>query len=278
MLALRPALLQLHYLGYPGSLGADWIDGVIADAWLIPPEHEIHYRETVHRLPWGFVSSGPLPDPVAPAAPPPSREALGLPLDAVVYACFSRPEKITPAVFDGWLEILRQVPGSVLWIINDEPWVEERLRARLMAAGLEPQRLVFSPKVESAAFGQACALADLLLDTSPYGSGATAVTALAAGLPLLTCPGNTFASRMGDSLCAATGLDQLICPNPEAYVERAIALGRDPAELQRLRRQLLERHSELPLFDTDAWVGHLESLLERLLVLEPKHPDTMNAH
>jgi predicted O-linked N-acetylglucosamine transferase (SPINDLY family) len=149
---------------------------VIADAWLIPPEHEIHYRETVHRLPWGFVSSGPLPDPVAPAAPPPSREALGLPLDAVVYACFNRPEKITPAVFDGWLEILRQVPGSVLWIINDEPRVEERLRARLMAAGLEPQRLVFSPKVEGAAFGQACALADLLLDTSPYGSGATAVT------------------------------------------------------------------------------------------------------
>jgi predicted O-linked N-acetylglucosamine transferase (SPINDLY family) len=279
--------LQLHYLGYPGSLGADWIDGVIADAWLIPPEHEIHYRETVHRLPWGFVSSGPLPDPVAPAQPlgaadpaalPPSREAIGLPADAVVYACFNRPEKITPAVFGSWLEILRQVPGSVLWIINDEPRVEEGLRSRLTAAGLEPQRLVFSPKVESGAFGQACALADLLLDTSPYGSGATAVTALGAGLPLLTCPGDSFVSRMGASLCAATGLDELICPTPEAYQERAIALGRDPAELQRLRRQLLERHSELPLFDTDAWVGHLESLLERLLVLEPKHPDTMNAH
>lgn len=298
VLALRPAPLQLHYLGYPGSLGADWIDGVIADDWLIPPEHEIHHRETVHRLPWGFVSSGPLPDldaptqplapeqpldseqPLAPnnetptiastaaAPPPPSREAIGLPADAVVYACFNRPEKITPAVFESWLEILRQVPGSVLWIINDEPRVEERLRSRLTAAGLEPQRLLFSPKVESAAFGQACALADLLLDTSPYGSGATAVTALAAGLPLLTCPGNTFASRMGASLCAATGLEELICPTPEAYRERAIALGCQPDELKRLRRQLHERHSELPLFDTAAWVGHLENLLERLLAAE----------
>ena len=264
VLALRPAPLQLHYLGYPGSLGADWIDGVIADTWLIPPEHEPHYRETVHRLAWGFVSSGPL-DSTAAASPPPSREALGLPLDAVVFACFNRPEKITPAVFDCWLEILRQVPDSVLWIINDEPLVEQRLCARLAQAGLEWRRLVFSPKLESAAFGQCCALADLLLDTSPYGSGATAVTALAAGLPLLTCPGQTFASRMGASLCAATGLQEMICPTPEAYRQRAIALGRQPAELQRLRHQLLEGKAELPLFNTSAWVGHLEQLLERLL-------------
>jgi len=226
----------------------------------------------VHRLPCGFVSSGPLPDSADPAPPPPSRETLGLPADAVVFACFNRPEKITPALFAGWLEILRQVPGSVLWIINDQPRVEERLRARLTAAGLEPQRLVFSPKVESTAFGLACALADLLLDTSPYGSGATAVTALAAGLPLLTCPGDSFASRMGASLCAATGLEELICPTPEAYRQRAIALGRQPAELQRLRRQLLERHDKLPLFDTAAWVGHLDNLLERLLREELLHP------
>lgn len=119
VLALRPAPLQLHYLGYPGSLGADWIDGVIADAWLIPPEHEPHYRETVHRLSWGFVSSAPLPDPGAQVQLPPSSESLGLPADAVVYACFNRPEKITPILFSSWLEILLQVPDSVLWIIND---------------------------------------------------------------------------------------------------------------------------------------------------------------
>lgn len=117
----------------------------------------------------------------------------------------------------------------------------------------------------SAVSGKACALADLLLDTSPYSSGATAVTALAAGLPLLTCPGETFASRLGASLCAATGLEELICPSPKAYQERAIALGHQPAELRRLRRQLLERHGELPLFNTAAWVGQLECLLERVL-------------
>ncbi len=265
VLALRPAPLQLHYLGYPCSLGADWIDGVIADAWLIPPEHELHYRERVHRLPWGFVSSGPLADRATAGAPPLSREDLGLPTDAVVFACFNRPEKITPMLFGSWLEILRQVPESILWIINDHPLVEERLRCRLAAAGLEPQRLVFSPKLDIAAFGQACALADLLLDTSLYGSGATAVTALAAGLPLLTCPGNTFAARMGASLCAATGLEALICPTPETYQQRAIALGNQPAELRSLRRQLLDRHNDLPLFDTPGWVGHLENLLEHLL-------------
>ena len=269
VLAMRPAPLQLHYLGYPGSLGADWIDGVIADAWLIPPEHERHYRETVHRLPWGFVSSAPLEAPAAQGQgqkqPPPNRESLGLPATGVVYACFNRPEKLTPPVFDSWLEILRQVPGSVLWVVNDQPLVETRLRASLVAAGLGPERLVVSAKVESAAFAQLCSLADLLLDTSPYGSGATAVTALAAGLPLLTCPGESFASRMGASLCAASGLEALICPSPQAYTATAIALGRDPAKLQSLRRQLLEGSGELPLLNTAGWVGELEILLERLL-------------
>ena len=128
--------------------------------------------------------------------------------------------------------------------------------------GLEPQRLVFSPKLESAVFAQACSLADLLLDTSPYSSGATAVTALAAGLPLHTCPGDNFASRMGASLCAATELNELICTTPEAYLQKAIELGRQPADLQRLRRYLLDRHDELPLFNTAAWVGHFENLLK----------------
>ena len=266
ILARRPAALQLHYLGYPNSLGSDWLDGVIADSWLIPPDHESHYRETVHRLPWGFVSSGQVGEARDQLAPPLTRQDLGLPEHAVVFACFNRPEKITPMRFDCWLEILCQVPNACLWIINDHPQVHERLRARATAAGLNSQRLVFSPMLESAVFAQACSLADLLLDTSPYSSGATAVTALAAGLPLLTCPGDSFASRMGASLCAATGLNELICSTPQAYQQKAIDLGREPAELQRLRRQLLDRHDELPLFNTGAWVRHFENLLEQLLI------------
>ena len=265
VLASRPARLQLHYLGYPCSLGADWIDGVIADSWLIPPDHESHYLETVHRLPWGFVSSGPVKKPSSPVSPQLNRQEVGLPENAVVFACFNRPEKITPMRFDRWLEILHQLPDALLWMINDHPRVQERLSCRVAAAGLESRRLVFSPMLESARFAQACSLADLLLDTSPYSSGATAVTALAAGLPLLTCPGDSFASRMGASLCAATGLNELICSTPEAYQQKAIDLGRKPAELQRLRCHLLDRHDELPLFNTVAWVGHFENLLEQLL-------------
>jgi len=268
VLALRPAPLQLHYLGFPGSLGADWIDGVIADGWLIPAEHEPYYQEAVHRLPWGFVSSAPLPDPTAADQPLPSRASLGLPADGVVLACFNRAEKITPVVFEGWLEILRQVPDAVLWCINDSPTVQQRLQHRLVVAVLDPGRLVFSPMVEPAVFAHCCTLADLLLDTSPYGAGATAVTALSAGLPLLTCPGTSFASRMGASLCAATGLGELICPDQQAYVATAIALGRDRTKLQNLRRQLREHQSELPLFQTGAWVKHLETLLEQLIAMQ----------
>jgi len=265
VLALRPARLQLHYLGYPSSLGADWIDGVIADAWLIPPEHESHFKETVHRMPWGFVSSGLVTEPSDPIAPALSRQDVGLPKHAVVFACFNRPEKITPIRFACWLEILRQVPDTILWIINDHPQVQERLRFRVAAEGLEPQRLVFSPVMTRAKFAQACRLADLLLDTSPYSSGATAATALANGLPLLTCPGNSFASRMGASLCAATGLNELICSTPEAYQQKAIDLGQKPSELKRLRRHLIDQHDKLPLFNTAVWVRHFEILLEQLM-------------
>jgi predicted O-linked N-acetylglucosamine transferase (SPINDLY family) len=140
-----------------------------------------------------------------------------------------------------------------------------RLRGRLVAAGLEPERLIFSGTVDRALFGQLCGLADLLLDTSPYGSGATAVAALAAGLPLLTCPGETFTSRMGASLCAATGLEELICPTPEAYTAKAIELALAPEHLRQLSQQLREQHNQLPLFDTAGWVANLESLLAGLV-------------
>ena len=217
---------------------------MIADAWLIPPQHETHYRETVHRLTWGFLSPpllpGPIPDPMpdpaapnpaAPAAAPPGRECLGLPGDGVVYACFNRLEKITPVVFDSWLQILHQVAGSVLWIANDRPLVAARLRARLEAAGLEPARLVLSPKVDSAAFAHYCSLTDLLL---------------ASGLPLLSCLGEGFASRLGASFCAAVGMEDLICPSAGALIERPIALGREPGQLQQRRQRLLDPSAKLP--------------------------------
>jgi protein O-GlcNAc transferase len=259
VLAMRPAPLQLLYLGYPGTMGAAWIDGLIADRWLIPPELEHGYSERVLRLPWAFVSSPP-PEGTAPP-PPPGRAELGLPQHAVVFACFNRAEKLDPHRFDQWLEILRRVPGAMLWLLLEHPLVRRRLRERAAAAGIDPQRLVFGALMEGARFAAACSLADLFLDTATYGAGATAVTALRAGLPLLTCPGNSFTSRMGASLLAAVGLEELIAPTPEAYVEQAVALGRDPAAMERLRRQLREHQQALPLFQTLQWVRHFEQLI-----------------
>ncbi|MCP9883869.1 tetratricopeptide repeat protein [Synechococcus sp. ATX 2A4] len=265
VLALRPAPLQLLYLGYPGTLGASWIDGLIADHWLIPPELERGYSERVLRLPWAFVSSPPPPGLGSEAARLPgagvSRRELGLPEQGVVFACFHRAEKLDPDRFDQWLEILRQVPGSVLWLLLERPLVRQRLRQRAAAAGIAPERLVFGELMDGARFSACCALADLFLDTAAYGAGATAVTALRAGLPLLTCPGQSFPSRMGASLLAAVGLDELITPTPQAYVQKAVALGRDPAALARLRRHLTEQQQELPLFQTDAWVRNFEAVI-----------------
>lgn len=265
VLALRPAPLQLLYLGYPGSMGAPFIDGLVADAWLIPPELEHGYSERVHRLPHGFVCSAPLPaDPEEALPPSPSRAALGLEPGQLVYACFNRPDKFDPQRFDAWMEVLKAVPASVLLLVVPQPASQRRLRERAQACGVEACRLIFAAKTPAAQFADLCRLADLFLDTAHYGAGATGALALQAGLPLLTCPGEAFVSRMGASLCAAVGMDDLICPSAEAYVARAIELGRDPEQLRQRRQRLLDPSAHLPLFDTAGWVRHWEELLHGL--------------
>ena len=270
VLAMRAAPVQLHYLGYPGTLGTDFIDGVVADAQLIPLHLASGYRERVYHLPCAFVASTPLVQQIQPTAAgtdptPLTRAALGLPASGVVYASFHRAHKLDPHMFALWLDVLRQVPGSVLWLVQSSPLVAQRLRALAARAGLDASRLVFTPPVASHHFAQLCTLADLLLDTAHYGAGATGVVALRAGLPLLTLPGESFASRMGASLCAATGLQDLICNSPSAYVAKAAALGRNPQALADLRAQLLAGGTQLPLFNTAAWVKSFEALLLTLV-------------
>ncbi len=262
VLALRPAPLQLLYLGYPGSMGAPFIDGVVADKWLIPPELERGYSEPVLRLPWAFLCSAPLPaDPGEPLPPAPTRAGLGIGPDQMVFACFNRPDKFDPHRFDAWMEILQAVPGSVLLLVVSNPSSRGRLRQRAQACGVEQERLIFAAKTPAAQFPDLCRLADLFLDTGHYGAGATGAMGLQAGLPLLTCPGEHFVSRMAASLCASVSMPDLICPTPEAYVERAIALGRDRSQLQQRRQMLLDQGANLPLFDTAGWVRHWEELL-----------------
>ena len=162
------------------------------------------------------------------------------------------------------MEILRAVPGSVLVLVVGNTACQGRLHQRAQACGLDPKRLIFAAKTPAAQFPDLCRLADLFLDTGHYGAGATGAMALQAGLPLLTCPGQHFVSRMGASLCASAGMHDLICSDPDTYVERAIALGRDPGDLHNRRQHLLDPNAKLPLFDIAGWVSHWEDLLLRL--------------
>ena len=269
VLALRPAPLQLHYLGYPASTGAPFVDGIVADRWLIPEALERGYSEPVLRLPHAFVCSPILPaDPGEPLPPPPTRAALNLAPDQMVFACFNRSVKFDPHRFALWMEILGAVPGSALLLVVADASTRKRLGQQAHALGVDPERLVFAPRSPAAQFPELCRLADLFLDTPHYGAGATGAMGLQAGLPLLTCPGESFLSRMGASLCAAVAMEDLIAADGEAYRDQAIALGRDRAQLQERRRRLLDPASPLPLFDTAGWVRHWERLLQSLVGAE----------
>ncbi|MDM7937534.1 MAG: TIGR03032 family protein [Cyanobium sp. CZS 48M] len=260
ILALQPAPVQIHYLGYPGSLGADFIPYLLADPWLIPAHQRQHYSEQVIDLPHAFVGSELEISPDAI-----QRQEFGLPVEAFVFCCFNRSYKIEPAVFTAWMAILSAVPDSVLWLKQSPPTVQTRLRQKVAAQGIDPARLLFSPHLPMERYLATYRLADLFLDTFAYNSGSTAVHALWAGLPVLTCPGNTFASRMGASICAAAGLPSLICADPAAYEARAIALATtDRSELRTMRRHLIEQRDQLPLFDRKGWVRNLESALCQL--------------
>ena len=259
ILALQPAPIQVAYLGYPDTTGADFIQYLLADDWLIPAELEHHYTEQVVRLPHGWITT-PLPH----TPPTTTRAELGLPETGFVYACFNRTDKIDPHCFGSWMRILQQVPQGVLWLMDVPLDAQAPLRATAQAQGIAPERLIFTPRQSWPDFVTNCQLADLFLDTFNYNAGATAVTALQAGLPVLTCPGQTFAARMGASICAAAGLEAFICNSPQAYEHQAIALAQEPACLHACRQQLLHQKDQLPLFQPQTWIAQLETVLTKL--------------
>ena len=254
VLALRPAPVQIQYLGYPGTMGADFVPYLLADRHLIPEAHAAHYAEQVVYLPQAWGST-----PQAFEAVPLTRAECGLPEHGVVFCCFNAAYKIEPEVFALWMSILHQVPGSVLWLLDGgTTGSNHRLRQAAQAAGMAPERLVFDPKRPQAQYPARYPLADLFLDTLAYNAGSTAVWALAAGLPLLTCPGSHYAARMGASLCHAVGLPELVCTSPAAYVAQAVALGHDPARLAQLKAQLQANLPGATLFQPQTFVATLE--------------------
>jgi predicted O-linked N-acetylglucosamine transferase (SPINDLY family) len=258
--ARRPAPIQVNWLGYPGTMGSPWHQYVIADDWIIPPDHEAYYSEKVLRLP----CYQPNDRRRAVASPTPTREEAGLPKDAFVFCCFSGAQKITRFMFDRWLQILKRVPGSVLWLLQPPTDTATRLGDQAEARGIERSRLVFAPKVDSPSHLARHALADLFLDSAPYGAHTTASDALFMGVPILTVSGRSFASRVCGSLVRAAGVPDLVCATPEEYVERAVALGANPAAVEAYKVRLRAAHSSCLLFDTDRLVHALEELYRHM--------------
>ncbi len=262
ILAYRPAPIQVNFLGYPGTMGADFMDYLIADAFLVPPGQEQSYSEKVVTMPDCYqpndrkraISDAPL-----------TRDACGLPRDGFIFCCFNNNYKITPEFFDIWTKLLRDIPGSVLWLLEASPYVTENLRREAEARGVTGMRLVFAPRVPPAQHLARFRLADIFLDTLPYGAHTTASDALWAGLPVLTCVGETFAGRVGGSLLRAAGLPELITYSLTEYAARALALAttqRD--ELARLHMRLVQNRLHCPLFDSERFARHLEQAFQRM--------------
>lgn len=259
--AQRAAPVQVSYLAYAGTLGVDHIDYLVADPTLIRPEDVGHYSEKIAWLPHSYQ---PRDTRIGPAETP-TRTAVGLPETGFVFCCFNASYKITPEVFAGWMAILKRVPGSVLWLLGEQPEVMANLRREAAAAGIGPERLVFAAHAPLRRHLARLRLAGLVLDTLPYNAHTTASDALFVGVPLLTRPGETFAGRVGASLLTTLGLPELIAATPEDYVERAVAIGNDPALVNALHDKLADQVATSPLFDMDRYTRDLEAAYAAML-------------
>jgi len=255
LLAWRPAPIQVSFLGYPGTLGGTLADYLIADRYIAPLASATHYSEALACLPYTYQPHARHTD--LDAAP--TRTASGLPEGGVVFCCFNQAWKLTPAVFDVWCRILADVPGSVLWLLQDNQ-AQGNLRQEALARGIAPHRLVFADDAKQAQHLARLQLADLVLDTWPYNAHTTASDALAAGVPLLTLAGDTFAGRVAGSLLHAVGLPELVTHHTEAYAALAVGLGNDPAALQQLKAKLAHLAPQAALFDVPGYTRQLEAL------------------
>jgi predicted O-linked N-acetylglucosamine transferase (SPINDLY family) len=254
--AHRPAPIQVNWLGYPGSMGTPYHQYLIADDWIIPPDAEIYYSEKVVRLPCYQANDRKR---VVPAERP-TRAGAGLPEDAFVFCCFNSSNKISRFTFERWLTILRQVPGSVLWLLDTTEQTKARLGDFAEKNGVSRSRLIFAPRLPNAQHLARYPLADLFLDTTPYGAHTTASDALWMGVPVLTLSGRSFASRVCGSLVRAAGLADLVFSRSDDYVARAIDLAGNRAQIAAYKTALRAQRDTCKLFNMDLLVGCLENL------------------
>jgi predicted O-linked N-acetylglucosamine transferase (SPINDLY family) len=258
--ALRAAPIQINFLGYPGTMGAQFMDYLIADKTVIPRAQQAHYAEQIVYLPNSFMpfdSNYSVSDRIF------TREELGLPPTGFVFCCFNNNYKIMPAVFDRWMRILSRVEGSVLWLSQANATAIGNLRKEAERRGVAGARLIFAERIQSPSEHLArLKAADLFLDTFPYNAHATAMDALWAGVPLLTYAGQSFASRVAASLLCTAGLPELVADSAEQYEEKAVQLAQDSTRITAARRKLALR--DAPLFDTELYTRNIESAYEAI--------------
>ena len=258
-LALRPAPVQVHFLGYPGTVGKELVDYILLDSVICPPEHERYYSERVYRLPHAYQLNDR--QPIGQEQP---RTAHGLPADGFVFCCFNASYKITPEIFAIWLRILDRAPGSVLWLYGGKERVGQNLRAEANRLGCPQERLILGPSLPKDRHLARLQHADLMLDTPEVNAMTTASDALWAGVPVLSVLGDSFPSRAGASILTAIGMPELIMTDLAAYEETAVRLATHPDEMAALKARLAANRLTYPLFDTPRFVRNLETAYEEL--------------
>ena len=271
--SMRAAPIQVNYLGYPGTMGIEYYDYLIADRTLIPDTDRSYYTEKIAYLPNTYqpndlsrcVSGGAL-----------TRIEVGLPDDGFVFCCFNNNFKISPTIFDSWMRILKQVDGSVLWLLEDNVTATDKLRKEVKIRGVDPARLIFAKRISLPDHLARHRLADLFLDTLPYNAHTTASDALWAGLPVLTRAGGTFAARVAASLLKAIELPELITSTVVEYERLAVYLAKNPQELAIIRRKVANNRLTTPLFDVQCFSKHIEAAYSKMYEryqagLSPEH-------
>jgi len=253
--ARRAAPLQVNYLGYPGTMGADFIDYMIADKVIVPDAERAHYREKMIYLPGSHMATD---DKRQTGSRTVTRADFGLPENGFVFCCFNNSFKISPDDYDVWMRLLQKVEGSVLWLVDSNIWASANLCHEAAKRGVDPKRLIAAKRVPMADHMARHALADLFLDTCHYTGHATAADALWAGLPLVTRPGRGYHTRVSAGLLTALGLPELIASSSEEYERIALALATDPEKLAAVKAKLAERRKTSPLFESAIFARQIE--------------------
>jgi predicted O-linked N-acetylglucosamine transferase (SPINDLY family) len=261
ILAHKLAPVQVNYLGYPGTTGLNAIDYIIVDQFLTPPGQDEYFTEKLVRLPHSYMIHD---SKQKVSEETPTRQDCGLPDEGFVFCCFNNTHKITPDIFKVWMRLLKDVPGSVLWLYQGNAWVMESLRREAQRRQIDADRLIFATNVPNPDHLARHRLADLFLDTPIYNAHTTAMDALWVGLPVLTCAGRSFAARVAGSLLNAAGLSELITYDLTQYEILALKLANDPVQLAAYSEHLINNRERLPLFDSQRFTNDIETAYSRM--------------